>query len=103
MKDRKAYTTAARLIADLLDDPSIEREVMQKLARRRRINSLVSERAKADLTIQEVAKRMGITRWQLRYIEETWEDKDLKDYPWVARSYINAVRTKNGGYKRKRR
>ena len=97
MKDHKTYTTAARMISDLLDDSSIEREVEDKLAHRKRINSLVSERAKANLTIQEVAKRMGITCRQVHDIEETWEDKDLQDFPRVARSYIKAVRTKKEG------
>lgn len=98
MKDHKAYTSAAKLIADLLDDPSIEREVKEKLARRKKINALVSKRAKANLTIREVAKRMGITCRQLHDIEETWEDKDLQDFPKVARSYVKAIRrTKTEG------
>jgi hypothetical protein len=98
VKDRKTYTTAAKLIADLLGDPSIEREVEEKLARRKRINALVSERARANLTIREVAKRMGVTCRVLRGIEEVWEDKDLQDFPKVARSYIKAIRrTKREG------
>ena len=92
MKDHKAYTTAAKLVADLLDDPSIEREVEEKLARRKRIDALVSERARANLTIREVARRMGVTCRMLRGIEEVWEDKDLQDFPKVARSYVKAVR-----------
>lgn len=101
MKDHKAYTSAAKLIADLLDDPSIEREVKEKLSRRKRINALVSERAKANLTIREVAKRMGITYRQLHDIEETWEDKDLQDFPKVAREYIKAIhQTKKKGIKK---
>ena len=92
MKDHKTYTTAAKLIADLLDDPSIERKVEENLARRKRINALVSERARANLTIREVAKRMGITCRMLRGIEEIWEDKDLQDFPKVAQSYVKAIR-----------
>lgn len=92
MKDPKKYTTAAKLIADLLGDPNIEQEVKEKLARRKKINALVSERAKANLTMREVAKRMGIPYWAVYDIEETWEDKDLKDYPRLARAYVKAIR-----------
>ena len=101
MKDPKKYTTAAKLIADLLGDPSIEREVEERLASRKRINALVAERAKANLTIQEVAKRMDISYRQLHDIEETWEDKDLQDFPKVARAYVKAIRhsKKKGGTK----
>lgn len=92
MKDPEKYISAAKLVADLLDDPSIEREVKEKLARRKRINALVAERAKANLTMREVAKRMGITYRALYDIEETWEDKDLRDFPRVARAYVKAIR-----------
>jgi hypothetical protein len=97
VKDQKKYTTAAKLVADLLGDPDIEREVKEKLASRKRINALVAERAKANLTMQEVAKRMRVTYRVLYDIEETWEDKDLKYYPRVARAYVNAIRTKKKG------
>lgn len=97
---KRIYTTAAKLIADLTGDPGIEREVKEKLARRKKIIALVSERVKANLTVQEVAKRMGVAYRQLRDIEETWEDKDLRDFPRVARSYVKAVRAKKEGGKK---
>ena len=96
MKDPKKYTTAAKLIADLLGDPDIEREVEEKLARRKRINALVSERAKANLTVREVAKRMGVTVWQVQFMEESWEDSDLRSCPMMRKAYVNAIRGKGG-------
>lgn len=97
MKDPKKYTTAAKLVADLLGDPSIEQEVKDKLARRKRINALVAERAKANLTVREVAKRMGATVRQVQFIEECWEDSDLRSCPKLHKAYVNAIRTKKRG------
>ena len=97
MKDPKKYTTAAKLVADLLGDPDIEREVKEKLSRRKKINALVAERAKANLTVQEVAKRMRVTAKQVRFIEESWEDGDLRSCPMMCKAYVNAIRTKKEG------
>ena len=97
MKDYKVYKTAAKLIADLLDDPSIVRETKEKLARRKKINALVAERAKANLTVREVAKRMGVTVRQVQFMEESWEDSDLISCPTMRKAYVNAIRTKKKG------
>lgn len=96
MKDHKTYTTAAKLISDLLDDPSIEREVGEKLTRRKRINALVSGRVRANLTIREVAKRMGVTVELVKSME-SWEDSDLISCPKLHKAYVNAIRTKKKG------
>ena len=97
VQESKTYTSAAKLIADLLDDPSIELEVEEKLARRKMINELVAERAKANLTVREVAKRMGVSVWQVRFIEESLEDSDLISFPMMRDAYVNAIRTKKDG------
>ena len=68
--NNKKYTTSAKLMADLLGDPGIESEVKEKLARRKKLDALVAERAKAGLTIRDVAKRMRIT------IEPSEEDAE---------------------------
>ena len=96
MKDPKKYTTAAKLVADLLGDPSIEQEVKEKLARCKRINALVAERAKANLTVREVAKRMGVTVGLVKSME-SWEDNDLVSCPKLHKAYVNAIRTKKKG------
>ena len=94
--NNKKYTTAAKVVADLLGGPGIETEVKENLARRKKLDALVAERAKAGLTIRDVAKRMRITQKQVLEIEECWEDRDLLDFPKVRKAYVAAIRQKGG-------
>ena len=94
--NNQKYTTAAKLVADLLGDPSIEDSVKRKLARRKKLDALVAERAKAGLSIRDVAKRMRTTQKVVFGIEELWEDRDLRDFPKVRKAYVAAIRQKGG-------
>ncbi len=74
--EEKKYTSAARMAAELLDDPTVEKEIAEHLARRQMMNCLVAERAKANLTLTEVAKRMGVSVSKVSRLEGL-EDNDV--------------------------
>ena len=87
---RTKYTTAAKMLADLTGNPALESEVEAELARRRELDALVAERAKANLTVGEVAKRMNVTEDFVRRFEETGADPEAE--PLVMALYADAVR-----------
>lgn len=82
--EEKKYTSAARMAADLLDDPTVEKGIEEHLARRQMMNCLVAERAKANLTLTEVAKRMGVSVSKVSRLEGLEDNAislgDLKAY-----------------------
>lgn len=84
------YTSAAKLLADLIGDPKLEDEVKKELARRKKINALVAERAKANLTMRDVARRMNVSVRFVETIEEKLRDEDIP--PAILRAYTAAIR-----------
>lgn len=78
------YTSVAKLAAGLLEDPAVEAEMNERLARRHLINCLVAERAKRNLSQADIAKKMGVSVSKISRMEDSLDDDirlgELKGY-----------------------
>lgn len=83
--------TTARVIADMLGDPGFEHEIEEGLRKRSRINALVSERAKAGITVEDMAKEMHVTVEFVREFEDSITDSEAE--PRAIGLYADALRS----------
>ena len=88
IKKKKQSNSVADMAADILDDPSAKGRVVELIRDRKMITQLIIFRLQRGVTMEKVAKKMGITLAELEVIE-AGSDTDLK--PGVFSRYLSAL------------
>lgn len=86
--NEKKELSAAKLLSDLVKDPTVESRIKENIEKTRMIDFLVAARCKRGLSQSEVAKRMNVSVSKVSRFEASC-DADLKMGELA--SYVRAV------------
>jgi transcriptional regulator with XRE-family HTH domain len=88
MKKRIQHDRVSEMVRGLSEDPTYADEFEQRLARRQLVKSLAVLRARAGLSQEELAERLGCTKKKIAGLEAS-EDADIRFGELV--DYVEAV------------